>query len=367
MIRILQLIFMGAFFVVLIAQCHKSSSLSPAKTLTKEQLGKVIFFDNSLSNPGGQSCATCHSPLAGFSDPAHSIVSAGAADKMFANRNAPSVSYAMYAPPLHYNKEDETYVGGLFWDGRVNSLKDQAKKPFFNPLEMNITDLEMFAKKVKASVFYTQLVQLYGETGDNEKLLDNIADAIEAYERSVEINSFSSKFDYYLKGQASFTPLEKTGFELFQNKAQCANCHPVEPDPVYHQVLLTDFTYDNIGVPKNTYNPYYYIPSKQNPDGSLYVDPGLYSTTKNKDNLGQFKVPTLRNIALTGPYFHNGVYGTLEEVIHFYNKRDTDPAIPSPEINSNVNHEELGNLKLTPQEEQALVAFLKTLTDGWKK
>lgn len=364
--RTLQLIFLVSLIVILVTQCQENKTITPTNKLTREQLGKLIFFDHNLSNPGIQSCASCHAPSTGFSDPSHSIVSAGAADNRFANRNAPAISYAKFTPSLSYNKEDETYVGGFFLDGRVNTLKEQAKKPFFNPLEMNITSLEMFASKIKSAAYYSSLIQLYGTPASNEQLLDFVADALAAYESSEEVNPFTSKFDYYLQGKVSFTALENEGFDLFKNKAQCANCHLTEPDTATKKVLLTDYTYDNLGVPKNPYNPYYYIEAVYNKAGAAYLDSGLAGTTKNEANLGQFKVPTLRNIAVTGPYFHNGVYGTLEEVVHFYNSRDVDPSIAAPEINRNINREELGNLKLSPREEQALVAFLRTLTDGWK-
>lgn len=274
----------------------------------------------------------------------------------------------MFSPELHFDNVDSIYIGGQFWDGRVNSLEEQAKKIFFNPLEMNISDLTMFVSKVKNSDFYSSFAKLYGETTDQNKILDNVADAIAAFERSPEVNPFSSKFDYYLKRLAPLTSLENAGMELFKDtaKAKCANCHIIDPDPVSGNILFTDFTYDNIGVPKNRFNPFYRMPPQYNPDGAAFIDFGLAKTTNSFDNNGQFKVSTLRNIALTAPYFHNGVFGTLEEVVHFYNERDVDPLIAAPEIKGNVNNEELGDLHLTPDEEKAIVAFLKTLTDGYK-
>lgn len=352
--------------MTLFSQCEKDEKFEPS--LTKEQVGKLIFFDKTLSNPVGQSCGSCHASNVAFSDPAHSNISPGAVDGLFGNRNAPTVSYAMFSPELHFDNVDSIYIGGQFWDGRVNSLEEQAKKPFFNPLEMNISDLTMFISKVKNSDFYSSFAKLYGETSDQNKILDNVADAIAAFERSPEVNPFSSKFDYYLKRQAPLTSLENAGMELFKDtaKAKCANCHIIDPDPVSGNILFTDFTYDNIGVPKNRFNPFYRMPPQYNPDGAAFIDFGLAKTTNSFDNNGQFKVSTLRNIALTAPYFHNGVFGTLEEVVHFYNERDVDPLIAAPEIKGNVNNEELGDLHLTPDEEKAIVAFLKTLTDGYK-
>ena len=352
--------------ILLLSQCKKDEKSEPA--LTKEQVGKLIFFDKTLSNPTGQSCGSCHAANVAFTDPDHSIVSPGASDGLFGNRNAPSLSYAMFSPALHFDNIDSTYVGGQFWDGRVNSLQEQATKPFFNPLEMNVTDLAMFVFKVKNATYYSSFVKIYGETSDQNKILANVADAIAAFERTPEVNPFSSKFDYYLNGQATLTSLENLGMELFKDtaKAKCGNCHIIDPDPISGKILFTDFTYDNIGVPKNKFNPFYGMPVQHNPAGSAFIDLGLAKTTNSSDNNGQFKVSTLRNVAVTGPYFHNGVFGTLEEVVHFYNERDVDPSIAKPEIIGNVNHEELGDLKLTTEEEKAIVAFLKTLTDGYK-
>ena len=156
--------------------------------------------------------------------------------------------------------------------------------------------------------------------------------------------------------------------EIFTDtaKGKCANCHLIDPDPKFGKVLFTDFTYDNIGVPKNPFNPFYKMPMEINPEGPAFIDYGLAKTTHDPKNNGQIKVPTLSNVAVTVPYIHNGVFGTLEEVVHFYNARDIDPTIAPPEVTGNVNEEELGNLKLAPGEERALVAFLKTLTDGYK-
>lgn len=360
----LKLLYLAVCSILLI-QCKKTDVSVPE--ISKETLGKTIFLDETLSNPEGQSCGSCHLQSTAFTDPSHSNVSPGAVDGLFGNRNAPTIKYAMFAPPLHFGTNDSVYTGGLFWDGRVNSLEEQAKKPFFNPVEMNNTDVNMLASRIKKSAFYTAFVQLFGETSDAEIMLDNAADAIAAFERSTEVNPFTSKYDFYLSKKASLTSLEYEGLQLFKDtaKAKCANCHSIDPDPVSGKVLFTDFTYDNIGVPKNQYNPYYNIPSSYNPEGYFFIDYGLAGTTHSADNNGQFKVPTLRNIALTGPYFHNGVFGTLEEVVHFYNKRDVDHTIAPPEVPENVNTTELGDLKLTDAEEKAIVAYLKTLTDGY--
>ncbi|MBI2284698.1 MAG: c-type cytochrome [Bacteroidetes bacterium] len=333
----------------------------------KAALGREIFFDTNLSNPVGQSCSSCHSPETGFSDPLHRIVSEGAVKGLFSNRNAPSIGYSMFSFPLQMDPADSSYSGGFFFDGRANSLQDQAKLPFFNKLEMNNTDAASFIEKAKKASWFPLLTKAYGEFQEPEKIITTIADAISVFERSATLNQFSSKFDAHLKGNVTLTDEEKLGMRLFidSSKGNCAACHSIEPDAISGKVLFTDFTYDNIGVPKNPANPFYTIPSIFNPDRDAFIDFGLSTTVKKEMYKGQFKVPSLRNVAVSAPYFHNGYFQTLEDVVHFYNKRDVEN-FPKPEIEATVNHREMGNLKLTPQEEKAIVVFLKTLTDGYK-
>lgn len=335
-------------------------------TLSKEALGKVIFFDQQLSVPAGQACASCHAANTGFSDPDHRIVSEGAVAGLFGNRNAPSMSYMVFGPTLFFNSEDSVYTGGFFLDGRSATLQHQARQPFFNPLEMNNSSDASLAAIVKTRPWYKDFTALFGSSLSEQQIVDYMADAIAAFEQSGTLTPFNSKFDYYLKGEAMLSPQEQRGYQLFTDtaKGKCANCHVVEPDDE-GRILFTDFTYDNLGTPRNTNNPFYGMSAQHNPAGSGYIDLGLGKFLNNPAENGKFKVPSLRNVAITAPYLHNGVFNTLEEVVHFYNKRDVDP-FPAPEVAANVNKEELGNLKLTPQEEADIVAFLKTLTDGYR-
>lgn len=343
--------------------CQKPAK--PIAKIDKVQLGKLIFFDTNLSDPSGQSCASCHAPTVAFSDEAKHSVSPGAVEGRGGNRNAPAIMYAKFIPKLQLNREDSTYTGGLFLDGRAPDLKAQAKAPFFNPLEMNLQDEAAFALRLKQSAYYTSIEALYGKNLSDSQLLEAAADAIAAYESSDEVNPFSSKFDAVLSKKARFTKEEAAGFDLFNGKAKCAECHPSTPDPVHGKVLFTDFSYDNLGVPRNPENPIYQQAPAHNPFGQRYLDLGLSFTTQSIKNSGQFRVPTLRNIALTAPYFHNGFFPNLAGVVRFYNKRDVDK-FPAPEIPRTVNRVELGNLKLSPQEEHLLVVFLKTLSDGYQ-
>jgi cytochrome c peroxidase len=358
------LIFIGIFF--LLNSCQKDRDNTTVSPAMEVELGKDIFFDKSLSNPTGLSCSGCHDPKTGFSDLNHNIVSEGAVDNLFGNRNAPSIAYTMFSPTLHYDNMDSTYVGGYFLDGRTNSLEEQAKQPFLNKLEMNNKDVAMVVSKLQQASYFSLYKQVYGEIGDLDQAYNNIVAALAAFERSDELNPFTSKYDYYLKGEASLTAQELSGMKLFIDtaKGKCANCHPTQADEETGKVYFTDFTYDNIGVPKNQKNPFYGIPSTFNPLGAAYTDYGLGGFVKDHAYDGQFKVPTLRNSAISAPYFHNGFFNTLEEVVHFYNARDS--LYKNPEIAGNVNRLELGHLKLSAQEEKDIVAFLKTLTDGYK-
>jgi cytochrome c peroxidase len=227
-------------------------------------------------------------------------------------------------------------------------------------------------------VTYTQVFGTY--SGDPNEAYDNIALAIAAYEASFEVNAFTSKFDYSRKGQAKLTEQERRGFALFQGKGKCAKCHV----STGQKPLFTDYTYDNLGVPKNLENPFYDEPIF-NPEGSDWIDSGLGGFLASRqdyasyasDNYGKQKVPTLRNVdkrpdpGFVKAFGHNGYFKSLEEIVHFYNTRDVDGAgweglpWPGPEVAENVNKSELGNLGLTPEEEAEIVAFLKTLSDGY--
>ena len=194
----------------------------------------------------------------------------------------------------------------------------------------------------------------------------------------MNIDVMRSKFDAYLRGQTTLTAQEAQGLALFNDKAECYDCHTADPTPLSpNGPLFTDFSYENIGVPKNPLNPVYWT----NPG---FIDRGLggfLSSPQNTNqtwrafatvNNGKFKTPTLRNVAKMKRFMHNGVFTSLEQVVHFYNTRDVPGATwngqpwPAPEYPINVTgHARMGNLGLTPAEEAAVVAFMKTLSDGW--
>src|SRR5665811_1721723 len=238
----------------------------------KEQLGKDLLFDPNLSTPVGLACAGCHGAEVGYTGPDAAINAAGAVYEgavtgRFGNRKPPSAAYAGDSPILHL--EGTTWMGGMFWDGRATGwtlgdpLAEQAQGPFLNPLEQNNASAQVVINKVLASNYSV----LFGQVcTDSNTYYECIGRSIAAYERSKDCLLYTSKFDYWLKGQAKLTVQEQNGLELFNGKAKCANCH-VPP-------LFTDFTYDNLGVPRNPSNPFY-NELAWNPAGAAWVDTGL--------------------------------------------------------------------------------------------
>jgi cytochrome c peroxidase len=341
-------------------------------------LGKLIFEDENLSSPRGQSCASCHQSDQFFADPGKAV-SAGADASLFGNRNAPSIAYVKFNPELFWNKEESLWMGGFFHDGRAKTLQEQAGGPFLNPLEMGNKTMAAVVDKVKASNYKAIFEQVYGvKIWQNSDVAFNaITSAIVAYEQGPEFATFSSKYDYYLQGKVQLTAQEQLGLELFEaeDKGNCAACHPSQVSDDVPRPLFTDYSYDNIGQPANRNLAFYKMDKLFNPQGLAYLDMGLANNPhiNNADEeRGKFKVATLRNIAQTAPYLHNGVFDSLKEVVDFYNQRDveTDKPLaqqrwPQAEVTENINREELGDLKLTAKEVDALVKFMETLTDGY--
>lgn len=386
------------------------SDLSP-----KAQLGKLIFFDANLSESGNgavlvQSCASCHMPsqgFAGFNDvklggiPRGFVAgfAEGAVAGKIGGRKAPSAAYATFSPVLHLEsdpekrkarakfkliskKDEPDFIGGMFWDGRATGKRlgsptaEQALGPFLNPVEQNFHDAKAVLERIKQdkySIYGTLWQQVWGSPistatqRDIDLNYDHVGLSIAAFEASQEVNKFSSKFDRYLKKQASLTSIEADGFALFTGKADCNRCHN-EKGENGNPPLFTDFSYYNIGTPKNN--------SWAAPSSIDYGLGGFLQTLGPSDpwyklageNMGKFKTPTLRNVAKgasTKRFMHNGAFRTLEEVVHFYNTRDEPGAgWPAPEVGVNVSDESrVGRLRLTKSEEAAIVAFMKTLSD----
>lgn len=383
------LILGSLLFALAVAGASANSDLSPV-----EELGKFLFFDTNLSTPPGQSCATCHAPETGFTGP-DSLINAtqaiypGVLHTRAGNRKPPTATYGGDSPVLYYDEDEELWIGGMFWDGRATGwtlgdpLAEQAQGPFLNPLEQNNPNARTVCLKVRDSSYANLFREVWGPNSldcvkDVYGTYERIARSISAYEKSVEVNPFTSKYDYYLAGEVELTEQEAWGLALFEGKAMCSACHISEPGPNGEPPLFTDFTYDNLGVPKNPLNPFYAMPRKWNPDGWNWVDYGLgaflkeagYGPEVYEPEMGKVKVPTLRNVDMrpyegfVKSYAHNGFFKSLEEIVNFYNTRDV-ANWPPPEVPENVNVDELGDLGLTPEEEAAIVAFMKTLTDGY--
>lgn len=338
-------------------------SVSQAQDLSPvEQLGKQIYFDTNLSEPAGQACASCHTPNAGFADPDQNLpVSEGVIPGRFGNRNSPSSAYASFFPEFSYTTEA---IGGQFWDGRAANLTEQAKGPFLNPVEMNNPDQASVITKIAASSYAALFEQVYGAGAlqDVPTAYHQMTQAIAAFEASHEVNTFTSKFDAVQAGLANFTMQEQRGQMLFNGRANCSQCHTAGGmmggggmGGGAGPVLFTDFRYHNLGLPKNTE-----FPMTNNP-----VDLGLGGVLGITGENGKFKTPHLRNIALTAPYMHNGLLKTLKDVVHFYNTRDIPGLWPAPEVPQNVETQLVGNLGLTDAEENDIVAFMMTFTDGY--
>jgi cytochrome c peroxidase len=383
----------------------------------EELLGKEIFFDQNLSINGNQSCAACHSPAAGWTGPVTNINTGGAVYEgsilgRFGNRKPPSSAYATPSPILHFviEKKEALFIGGNFWNGRAtgeklgNPAADQAQGPFLNPLEQALATPADVVERVCAASYGSLFKIVYGEEicepANVDMAYNDIALSIAAYEASPEVNAFTSKYDYTFMGQAKLTKQEQLGFALFRGKGKCHRCHISNGQ----QALFTDFTYDNLGVPRNPENPFYNADLAFNPDGFEWVDEGLggFLATRLSDyapyadaNMGKQKVPTLRNVGkgsceaepenpacIVKAYTHNGYFKSLKGTVHFYNTRDVKPECddpftseadalaqdcwPAPEETENVNMVELGDLGLTPEEEDAIVAFMMTLSDGFQ-
>jgi len=411
-----------------------------AQVLTDAQeLGKSIFFDEDLSINLDQSCASCHDPEVGFTGPladinAFGAVYEGSVPGRFGNRKPPSAAYATVSPIFHFafdGKREEKgglFVGGNFWDGRAtgetlgNPAADQAQGPFLNPVEQGLPDSACVVYRICTAAYPVAFQDVYGAdacaiawpadvgaqcaAGDGvvglseadrakvQTAFDQTALAIAAYEASPEVNAYSSKYDYYLAGLADLTREEKLGLNLFKGKGKCANCHILDPGPNGEPPLLTDFTFDNLGTPRNPDNPWYDM-TEFNPYGFDWIDLGLGGFLAARveyqhlaeDNLGKQKVPTLRNVdkrpypGFVKAFTHNGYFKSLKGVVHFYNTRDVKPRCadpftleadalalgcwPEPEVDENVNDDELGDLHLHDWQEDAIVEFLKTLSDGY--
>ncbi|MBI5544807.1 MAG: cytochrome-c peroxidase, partial [Deltaproteobacteria bacterium] len=352
--------------VVALVLLGGSGQASAGNLERQERLGKSVFFDEDLSSPRGVACASCHDPSSGFADPRKDLpVSRGSIPNRFGSRNAPSISYSALSPELRFLQNmgpmnRGVWQGGQNWDGSAVDLVEQAKRPFLNPLEMNNPSAEAVVRRIDRSDYRELFHEVCGEPNDTELAYDCVARAIAAYEASEEVNPQSSKFDLFLQGRIALSPREEAGRLLFEGKAACARCHVSRPSSDGSSPMFTSRHHANVGLPRNPANPFYSLPRHFNRQGAGFVDLGTGAAIKDPFHYGRFKIPSLRNVAETAPYGHNGVFGNLETVVHFYNTRDVPGAgWPAPEWSENIiRMDHLGDLGLTAAEEADLVTFL---------
>jgi cytochrome c peroxidase len=436
---------------------YQSSALAQASAPDDGEivaLGKAIFFDANLSANGRQSCASCHAAATGFTGPdaatnTGGAVYQGAIPNRYGNRKPPASAYAGDSPVL-YQDQTGAWFGGMFWDGRASGahlgdpLAEQAQGPFLNPLEQAIANAKVLCVKVKQADYAGLFEEVWGAGSldcakDVDGVYERIGRSVAAYERSAEVNPFSSKFDLFWDNARTagkdvthikcgtggggggmggamgcpgggsdpyrwtayrnlgLTDAELQGLAIFNDRANCASCHSLQPGPDGYP-LFTDFGYDNIGIPKNPDNPFYNMPKKWNPDGKNWVDYGLggflksagYAPEVYELEMGKFKVPTLRNVDLrpsadfVKAYGHNGYFKSLEDIVFFYHWRAMMDCMadgtcggmgggmgdgcegmanmfPPPEVDQNR-----ATLSMFPRPQvDNLVAFLKTLSDGY--
>ncbi|MCA0872067.1 methylamine utilization protein MauG [Seohaeicola saemankumensis] len=347
---------------------------------TLDALGEALFFDTNLSLNRSQSCATCHDPETAFTDPRETAVgravSLGDDGVSLGDRSAPSAAYAAFTPRFHKESEGR-WIGGMFWDGRETDLEGQAGGPPLNPIEMGMPDKASVVARLRENPDYVASMRgLFGAQvfDDAETAYGAMTRAIAAYERTPEFAPFDSKYDRYLRGEYQLTRDEELGQLLFFSEqfTNCNLCHQLSRNPMDSQETFTNYQYHNIGTPVNR------EVRAANGSPPLMIDAGLLANPAVEDpaQIGKFKVPTLRNVAVTAPYMHNGVFEDLRTVILFYNKYNTTSAARQvnpetgqpwrmPEVPATLAVKELTTgPALEDDRIDALVAFLKTLTDA---
>jgi len=295
----------GAFAVMsIINYAHAENQL------TQAQLGQILFLDTAFSANRTMSCSTCHDPAKGFTDHrvnrGQGVASLGDDNHSFGGRNAPSAAYANTSPAFHFDAALQEYVGGQFWDGRANTLADQAMGPPLNPAEMGLPTAQSVVKRIQENPFYVvNFKRLYGEQVFDEKgkstlpAFQGFANAIQAFENTEQFASYDSKYDRFLKGEYELTVLEDLGRTLFfsNNNVNCNSCHLLKTEDSVKEPF-TNHQYRNIGVPSN---PDIIALAGLKAD---YIDHGLLENPLVNDLKydGKFKNPSLRNVAVTGPY-----------------------------------------------------------------
>lgn len=355
--------------------------LAPKETEIKEALGEQLFFDQNLSRNRNQSCATCHNPNVAFVDDRQNAtdgaVSEGSIEGVLGDRNTPTISYSALIPNFHKTASGD-YAGGQFFDGRASDLKTQAGMPLLDSHEMALSGKWEVVLRINENPEYRKTFSsLYGQEvlEDPIALFAAVSESLAAFESTAQFRPFDSRYDRYLAGEYLLTPLEERGRALFfsEKDMNCVLCHSSKRSDVEYKGVLserelfTDFRYWNIGLPVNVQA------RTLNDKRDGFVDYGLYqnsSLPNSQATKGRFKTPTLRNIAVTAPYMHNGLFKELRTAVMFYDRRsyevnpENGQAWDNVEVNQNIAVEEIRHGEaITEDKVEALVAFLKTLTD----
>ncbi len=385
--------FVAAGVAALLSACGGGTGGAPAaptETALSAQasLGEQIFKDVSLSASDRQSCATCHSADTGHAGPNDLPAQFGGAllDQP-GRRSSPSIRYLASNTAFHFDSEG-TPTGGFFWDGRATSLQDQAGRPFLAANEMANPDLADVIAKLSRAAYAAQFREVFGADifSRPDDAFARMTLALQQFQREdLRLRAFTSKYDEFLRGKASLSEQELRGLALFNraDKGNCAACHPSAKASDGSHPLFTDFSYDNLGVPRNP-------ALAHNADPAVF-DLGLCAReggdmAARTDLCGAFKVPSLRNVALRKVFFHNGRFKTLKDTLTFYVQRDTNPEKwyplnPDGSVNkfddlpaaykANVNTSEApynrgpGDVPaLSDAEIDDVIAFLATLTDA---
>lgn len=354
--------------------------LSPAKV----NLGQMVFNDPRFSASGAMSCATCHIKANAHADAPGGFLPLGGPTLLSQGlRSSPTLHYLDTNPSFRI--ENGQASGGFTWDGRADDRVAQAEGPFFAAAEMAAKDVAEVATKMRQAPYFANLMTTFGKatTASDDEVFETMKVAIATYEAGdADYHPFTSRFDAVLDGKATLTTQEARGLALFNNpnKGNCAACHSSTGD-AKNRPVFTNFSYAALGVPRNTSTA-----ARSDPN---FFDLGLCGPNRTDlahraELCGQFKTPTLRNVALTAPYFHNAAINTLDEAVAFHITRDTDPGRWFPTANGQVQkfndlppayqrnvtrvapfNRSLGQMPALSDAEIAdVVAFLKTLTDA---
>lgn len=375
----------AAFALLGLGTAWAAGPASARGEATPVSVGEAIFNDTNLSASGKQSCASCHVKANGLADPSGTqLPLGGPLRNLQGHRSSMSLAYLNTNTAMRF-EADGRPIGGFFWDGRADSREAQALGPLFNPREMANTDAVDLAQRVRRAPYFEDLVRFFSSVRSQREqpVLLLVQRALAAYQAGdSDFALFNSKFDRVRDGTAVFSAAESRGLQVFNDPARgnCASCHTSSTGPNGERPLFTDFRYHALGLPRN-------MAIQANADANFrdmgLCGPDRTDLTMRVDLCGAFRTPTLRNVAKSGPYFHNAVVPTLVQAVGFYATRDTDPASWYPLLNGQpdkfndlplgfrgnvVNTPPFGGQpggqpRLTPQNVNDLVAFLRTLDD----